>query len=137
MSSITTNNNFQTSPPAAASTESPKASQVNVTQTYASNSQALTVITAQVPVTQINNFSFKVPEQIAKDITSSGARVTAQMVDGKPLPSWLKFDPKTMEFKAQAEASGAMPNDVMRVSLKFGSQTIVVEIKPVEILGKL
>ena len=137
MSSIASNNNFQTSPPAAATNESPKESQVNVTQTYFSNSQALTVITAQVPVTQMNNFSFKVPDQISKNIASSGASVTAQMADGKELPSWLKFDPKTMEFIAQADASSAMSSDVIRVSLKFGGQTIVVEIKPVEILEKL
>ena len=137
MSSIAANNNFQTSPPAAASIESPKASQVSVTQTYASNSQALTVITAQIPATQINNFSFKVPDQIAKNIASSGASVTAQMADGKELPSWLKFDPKTMEFKAQADARSAMSSDVIRVSLKFGGETIVVEIKTVEILDKL
>jgi hypothetical protein len=136
MSSITANNNFQTSPPAAASIESPKASQVSVTQTYASNSQALTVITAQIPAAQINNFSFKVPDQIAKNIASSGALVTAQMADGKELPSWLKFDPKTMEFKAQADAPSAMSSDVIRVSLKFGGETIVVEIKSVEILEK-
>jgi hypothetical protein len=137
MSSIAANNNFQTSPPAAAITEPPKVSQVSVTQTYAPNSQALTVITAQVPVTQINNFSFKVPDQIVKNIASSGASVTAQMADGKELPSWLKFDSKTMEFKAQADGSGAMSTDVIRVSLKFGVETIIVEIKPVEILGKL
>jgi hypothetical protein len=30
-----------------------------------------------------------------------------------------------------------MSTDVIRVSLKFGVETIIVEIKPVEILGKL
>jgi hypothetical protein len=137
MTSIVTNNDFQTSAPVVASTEAPKVNQVNVTQTYAANSQALTVITAQVPVAKINDFIIKIPDQIAKNITSSGARVTAQMVDGRELPSWLKFDPQTLEFKAQSNANGAMTTDVVRVSIKFGSETIIVEIKTIDILGKI
>jgi hypothetical protein len=137
MTSIVTNNALQTSAPVVASTEAPKVSQVNVTQTYSSNSQALTVITAQVPIATINDFSFKIPDQIAKNIVSSGAMVTAQMVDGRELPSWLKFDPQTLEFKAQSNVNSAMSTDVIRVSIKFGNETIVVEIKPVEILGKI
>ena len=137
MSSIVSNNNFQTSAPIVASTEAPKLSQVNVTQTYSSNLQPVTVITAQVPVAQVNDFSFKIPDQIVKNISSSGASVTAQMEDGKQLPSWLKFDPQKMEFKAQANATGSMSTDVMRVSIRFGNETIVVEIKTVDILSQL
>jgi hypothetical protein len=136
MSSISANNNFQTSAPTVTSTEAHKVSQVLVTQTYRTNSQPLTVITAQVPVAQINSFSFKVPEQVAKNIAASGTGVTAQMADGKELPTWLKFDAKTMEFKAQSDGSGSRAPDVIRVSLKFGSETVVVEIKPVDVLGK-
>jgi hypothetical protein len=108
-----------------------------VTQTYAANSQAVTVITAQVPVAKINDFSIKIPDQIARNIISSGNKVTAQMVDGSELPSWLKFDPKTMEFKAQDNSGGASSNTVIRVSIKFGNETVVIEIKPVDILGKI
>jgi hypothetical protein len=137
MSSIVSNNNFQTSAPTVASTEAPKVSQVNVTQTYSANLQAVTVITAQVPVGQVNDFSFKIPDQIVKNISSSGASVTAQMEDGKQLPSWLKFDPQKMEFTAQANATGSMSTDILRVSIRFGNETIMVEIKTVDLLSQL
>jgi hypothetical protein len=112
-------------------------SQVNVTQTYSANLQAVTVITAQVPVGQVNDFSFKIPDQIVKNISSSGASVTAQMEDGKQLPSWLKFDPQKMEFTAQANATGSMSTDILRVSIRFGNETIMVEIKTVDLLSQL
>jgi hypothetical protein len=153
MISIVSNNNFETSAPSVTSSSTPnvaasvassvtpaeasKVSQINVTQTYAANSQAVTVITAQVPVAKINDFSIKIPDQIARNIISSGNKVTAQMVDGSELPSWLKFDPKTMEFKAQDNSGGASSNTVIRVSIKFGNETVVIEIKPVDILGKI
>ena len=134
MSSIASNNNFQTSAPIVTSTEVPKGSQVNVTQTFAANTQAVTVITAQIPVAQINNFSFKIPDQIARNISASGSGVTAQLADGRELPTWLKFDTKTMEFKAQPEAGGSLPLDPIKISIRFGSETVIVEIKPIDIV---
>ncbi|MEN9995226.1 MAG: hypothetical protein RL462_2 [Pseudomonadota bacterium] len=136
MSSIVSDNNFQTSPAVMTPAEAPTLSQVNVTQTNASSTQALTVITAQVPVTQLNDFSFKVPDQIAQAITSSGSVVIVQLADGRELPSWLKFDRKTMEFKAQANVNAPELSDVIRVSIKFGDETVVVEIKAVDTFNK-
>jgi hypothetical protein len=62
--------------------------------------------------------------------------VTAQSIDGKELPSWLKFDPKTMEFNATSDASGSLPANGFKVAVKVGSETFIVEIKAVDILSK-
>ena len=137
MSSISTNNNFETSAPAVSTTEPPKANQVSVTQSFVSNAPSVTVITAQIPVAQISNFSFKIPEQIAQNIVASGSGVTAQLADGRELPSWLKFDARTMEFKAQSDGNVSIASDVIRISLKFGSTTVFVEIKPLDVVGNL
>ena len=93
-------------------------------------------MTAQIPATLVNGVSFKVPDQVVQSIASSGNAVTAQLADGKELPSWLKFDPKTMEFKAQSSVNVFEVSDVIRVAIKFGSETIIVEIKAAETLDK-
>jgi hypothetical protein len=97
---------------------------------------ANTVVSAQIPATLVNGFSFKVPDQVIQSIASSGNVVTAQLADGKELPSWLKFDPKTMEFKAQSSVNVFEVSDVIRVAIKFGNETIIVEIKAAETLDK-
>jgi hypothetical protein len=97
---------------------------------------ANTVVSAQIPATLVNGFSFKVPDQVVQRIASSGNAVTAQLADGKELPSWLKFDPKTMEFKAQSSVNVFEVSDVIRVAIKFGNETIIVEIKGAESLDK-
>jgi hypothetical protein len=136
MNEIVSNNNFQTNPPTISNGEAPKLNPINVTQTYVPNMPPVTVITAQIPVAQISNFSFKIPDQIAKNITSYGGGVTAQLADGRELPSWLKFDAKTMEFKAQFDSNATLPAEALKVSIRFGNETILVEIKPVEGIGK-
>ena len=111
-------------------------SQVNVAQAGRSNSQPSAVISAEVPLSQSSSFSFKLPDQLSQNIISSGSKVTAQSVDGKELPSWLKFDPKTMEFKAISDASGSLTASGFKVAVKVGNETIIVEIKATDVAIK-
>lgn len=41
-----------------------------------------------------------------------------------------------MEFKAQANVNAPELSDVIRVSIKFGDETVVVEIKAVDTFNK-
>jgi hypothetical protein len=111
-------------------------SQVNVTQAGRSSSQSPAVISAEVPLSQSSSFSFKLPDQLSQNIISSGSKVTAQSVDGKELPSWLKFDPKTMEFKATSDASGSLTASGFKVAVKVDNETIIVEIKATDVASK-
>ena len=140
------NNNFQVTSPTSSSRPTPATtatttattsspSQVNVTQAARPNSQSAAVISAEVPLSQSSSFSFKLPDQLSQNI-SSDAKVTAQSIDGKELPSWLKFDPKTMEFKASADASGSLTANGFKVAVKVGSETFIVEIKAIDIAPK-
>jgi hypothetical protein len=41
-----------------------------------------------------------------------------------------------MEFKAQFDSNAMLPAEALKVSIRFGNETILVEIKPVEGIGK-
>jgi len=140
----TANNNFKVISPTSFSTagsttpaSSPSTpSKVNVTQSAQPNSPSSAVIGVEVPLSQSSSFSFKLPDQLSQNIISSGSKVTAQSIDGKELPSWLKFDPKTMEFKATSDVSGSLPANGFKVAVKVGSETFIVEIKAIDIATK-
>jgi hypothetical protein len=125
----TSNSEASTLPANAAQTNTVPASAVQASTVQIRTAPESTVITAQIPPTQVNGFSFKIPDQIVQSVVATGSAVTAQLADGKELPSWLKFDPKTMEFKAQSSTNVFEISDVIRVAIQFGNEKIIVEIK--------
>ena len=53
------------------------------------------------------------------------SQMQGNLPDGAALPTWLKFDVKTLRFDADAVPDGAFP---LQVELTFGGQRTLVVI---------
>ncbi len=71
-----------------------------------------------------SSFSFPLPAQIANVELSGGAIIVTQ-VNNQPLPSWLKFDPRTNVFTAVMIPEGALP---LQLLARVGTSVITIEI---------
>ncbi|CAJ1370995.1 unnamed protein product [Effrenium voratum] len=68
---------------------------------------------APVPATEKTPFEYDVPLAVFSDPDGGPLTLSAFLADGKPLPSWLRFDPKKRSF------SGTPPNqDQLQIMLK-------------------
>jgi hypothetical protein len=68
-------------------------------------------------------FSFVLPQSVQS--LARGSSVAPTLMDGSPLPTWLRFEPATMRFQATSVPDGAFPLQVMLV---VGAQQVVVVI---------
>ena len=69
-------------------------------------------------------FSFQLPAQVSAGIAAN-VPVAVTALDGKPLPSWLRYDNALRTFTARNVPDGGLP---LRVIVNVGSLTYVVEI---------
>ncbi|MDP1654516.1 MAG: YDG domain-containing protein [Hylemonella sp.] len=69
-------------------------------------------------------FNFELPESI-RALEGNGASPQASLADGSALPSWLRFDAKTLRFEATAVPNGAFP---LQLALSIGGQRVLVVI---------
>jgi hypothetical protein len=69
-------------------------------------------------------FSFELPESI-RSVAQQAPQTQASLPDGRPLPTWLKFDATNLRFDAAAVPDGAFP---MQVVISLGQQSVVVVI---------
>lgn len=69
-------------------------------------------------------FSFELPETV-RSLVQDTASVQASLPDGRPLPSWLAFDPANFRFEAKAVPDGAFP---MQVVMSVAGQRVMVVI---------
>ena len=69
-------------------------------------------------------FSFDLPESV-RTAAAESSDVRANLPNGSALPTWLKFDVKTLRFDADAVPDGAFP---LQVELTFGGQRTMVVI---------
>jgi hypothetical protein len=56
-------------------------------------------------------FSFPIPAEVVE--AAGGDRLTARGMDGKRLPTWLKYSSESNTFSANSVPSGAMPMEVL------------------------
>jgi hypothetical protein len=68
-------------------------------------------------------FSFKLPEEVAKQIGTGEAQ--ASLPNGFSLPDWIRFNPGKAEFEVGAVPSGGLPLQVM---LRVGTTQVLVVI---------
>jgi hypothetical protein len=87
------------------------------------------IISVSVPkdmATAGSGFSFPLPEQITVNAAANNIGVT--LVNGKPLPTWLKFVPATKTFVATSVPDGAFPVQVL-VTVGGKVSTIVISAR--------
>ncbi len=85
------------------------------------------LISVTVPkdtATSGRGFSFALPERVSAEV-SQNSRVQVSTPDGPPLPSWLRFDTKTLRFFAAAVPDGSLP---FRVLVRVDRSSFVVVI---------
>ncbi len=72
------------------------------------------VVSVMVPQQVLRSgkgFSIPLPAALAEAASTGGARMT--LMDGQPLPSWLKYVPATSSFSVAPEAADALPIQVL------------------------
>jgi hypothetical protein len=70
-----------------------------------------------------NGFSFALPKALAEAAASN--KVIVSLVDGKPLPSWLRYVDATKTFVATKPPAGGLPIEVtVRIGDKRWTMTI-------------
>jgi hypothetical protein len=84
------------------------------------------IVSVSVPERMVSSgegFSFPLPNELVAAATAGRVHVT--LMNGEPLPSWLRYvrGPKT--FVATAMPAGALPMDVMA---RIGAQSWTVRI---------
>ena len=87
------------------------------------------IISVSVPkdmATAGSGFSFPLPEQITVNAAANNIGVT--LVNGKALPTWLKFVPATKTFVAIAVPDGAFPVQLL-VTAGGKVSTIVISAR--------
>ena len=70
-----------------------------------------------------SGFSFPLPAQVT-ETANAKTKIEVTTATGKPLPSWLKFNPETKAFAASAVPDGAFPIQV--IVIVGGNRTAVV-----------
>jgi hypothetical protein len=88
--------------------------------------QAAGIISVSVPkdmATAGAAFSFPLPEQIT--LNAGGNKIVVSLLNGRALPTWLKFVPATKTFVASAVPDGAFP---IQVLVKVGGKVSTVVI---------
>ena len=94
----------------------------------AETTAAVTIAAVSLPKgtsTAGTGFSFVLPDAVSQAATANAGAVRATTPQGSALPTWLKFDAKTMQFQASAVPDGAFP---MQVTINIGTQRIMVVI---------
>lgn len=76
----------------------------------------------KLPDTLMLNY-LNVKQQLATDGLPNTLQVAAVQPDGKPLPSWLKFDPETKTFKADRIPEGT-PDTPVKLQIKHGGRVV-------------
>jgi len=113
---------------ANSSSASSQASGISVEQRNAPSSSGLSMMFAvSLPKgtsTVGTGFSFALPESV-RIAAPEGSDIRANLPNGAALPTWLKFDVKTLRFDADAVPDGAFP---LQVELTFGGQRTLVVI---------
>jgi hypothetical protein len=72
-----------------------------------------------------SGFSFPLPAQVTETANANtNTKIEVTTAAGKPLPSWLKFNPETKAFAASAVPDGAFPIQV--IVIVGGNRTAVV-----------
>ncbi len=98
---------------------------VSVSMVRAPSLQQSGIVSVSVPKDMAaTGFSFPLPAQVANTATGNNSVISVTTVTGQPLPSWLKFNPKTKTFVAAAVPAGAFPMQV--VVIVGGRRTIIV-----------
>jgi hypothetical protein len=80
-----------------------------------------------VPVISSRSFVFEIPGDQAKSISAEG-RPQAVDMEGRSLPTWLRFDSSSLTFSAQDVPSNALPIDV---KVTAGSKVMIIRIENV------
>jgi hypothetical protein len=86
-------------------------------------------ILVEVPANLVQveaNFSFALPKELAELAGAAKSTPQVSLVDGSPLPSWLRYRASDRRFVATKVPSGALPLQVM---VKIGSTRTVVMIR--------
>jgi hypothetical protein len=87
------------------------------------------VILVEVPENQVQveaNFSFALPKELADLANGAKSAPQVSLLDGSPLPSWLRYQASDKRFVATKVPSGALPLQVM---VKIGATSTVVMIR--------
>jgi hypothetical protein len=84
---------------------------VVVQRTDASHAGIVVVTVPHELVAAGRGFRFELPSQVMT--TDDGAGATATLVNGDPLPSWLRFDAPSRSLSAAAVASSELPVEVV------------------------
>ena len=83
----------------------------------------LTVSLPSEMATAGNGFSFELPASVQALIGSDLPMIG--LSDGSPLPAWIRFNPATMRFEAQAVPDGAFP---LQVLISTSRTTVLIAI---------
>ncbi|WP_148571735.1 VCBS domain-containing protein [Aliarcobacter cryaerophilus] len=67
--------------------------------------------------------SYTIPAGTFSDPTSNGITYTATLADGKPLPSWLKFNDETQTFSGNPPASAVSEPLIIKITASNGTTT--------------
>ena len=84
------------------------------------------MVVVTMAMDRIETARFALPSSI-RSLKPVGDSVTAEMRGGAPLPSWLKFDPDTMEFETLGDAELDRP---IQVDLRLGEYRVSVLVMP-------
>ena len=69
-------------------------------------------------------FSFQLPESL-RGLAADGAPVQVNRDNGSPMPNWLKFDPATLRFEANAVPDSGLP---LQLVVTVANQRVMVVI---------
>ena len=79
-------------------------------------------------------FSFELDKSVVPTKAGNASEpIRASQTDGRQLPAWLKFDPTTNTFKADAVPPGAFP---IQVKVSAGNVETIVVIQDVGNAGR-
>ena len=86
------------------------------------------VVTVTVPKTMTtsgNGFSFSLPTEVQPVISAASPQV--ELLNGSPLPEWIKFNPETLNFDVGAVPASSLPLQIVVSNSLTGILVIVTE----------
>ncbi|MEY4363900.1 MAG: hypothetical protein RLZZ24_1252, partial [Pseudomonadota bacterium] len=102
---------------------------IRVNQTAQPGKPGSVVVEVSPEVTAgAKGFSFELDSSIVPAKTNAPTPVRATQPDGRQLPTWLKFDPNSNTFSADAVPAGAFP---LQVKVSVGNTETIVVIQDV------
>ena len=125
--SIETNSNQSTNQVKIEDTSNSNAgiSNQNDNQNFLPQADVVTVTVPKTMTTSGNGFSFNLPTEVQSVI--SAASPQAELLNGSPLPEWIKFNPETLNFDVGAVPASSLPLQIVVSNSLTGVLVIVTE----------